>query len=147
MSDQEFEFTIKRFSINHFSYTKPQKQVRKDRINFGIQHLIEPKPDSNEVRIGFRINVEQGSKNPVQIATIETNSEYLVKSDRENLFTEFPEELLVTFFSIAYSSTRGALTAKAQGSVIEDVPLPLIDPVEIVQKDMQARAGEAVVKE
>jgi hypothetical protein len=143
MSDQEVQFTIKSFSIDHFSYTKPKHHVRKDRINFGIQHHIEPYPDTNEVHIGFRIKVEQGTKNPIAIATIETNSVYFVQSKKESLFTQFPEDLLVTFFSIAYSSTRGALTAKAQGSIIEDVPLPLIDPVEIVQNDLKSRESEA----
>jgi hypothetical protein len=44
-----------------------------------------------------------------------------------------PEDIVITFLSISYSNTRGALAAKAQGTVAGDVPLPLINPTKVVK--------------
>lgn len=129
----EIQFAIESFDILGYSEYKPDSQVRKDRINFNIQHMFSTDNDRQLFKVGFKIQVADGKQKKIELASIETLTVFNLKSDDPDLMDKIPEHLAVTFLSIAYSTTRGALMAKATGTIAGEVPLPLINPTQIVK--------------
>lgn len=129
----EIQFAIESFEIIGFSSHTPKTPVRKDRLNFQIQHLFKIEPKLNIFNVGFRIQVTDGKQNKQELANIETITAFKIKEVESGSLNQIPEHLVVTFLSIAYSTTRGALAAKSQGTVVGEVPLPLINPTEVIQ--------------
>ncbi len=136
---KEIQFSLNTFEIGNFSSTTPESTVRKDRLDFQIQHQFDVDAEKKLFRVGFRIKVMPGRQSTEELAAIETYTTYKVKGvDQENMFS-LPDHLVVTFLSIAYSNTRGALAAKAQGTIVGEVPLPLISPTRVIE-DMKRQA-------
>lgn len=129
----EVQFAIQAFEIRSFSFTAPSAEVRKDRLDYKIQHLFIADPEKPEFGVGFRIKVTAGKKSAEELASIETFTNFSLKGVSKEQMSALPEHLVITFLSISYSNTRGALSAKAQGTIVGDVPLPLINPTEIVK--------------
>lgn len=130
---KEIQFSLHEFEIGSFSNTIPKETIRKDRLNFQIQHTIEVDDKKKLFRIGFKIKVMAGRQSPLELAAIETFTVYKLKGVETENMNRLPDHLVVTFLSIAYSNTRGALAAKAQGTVVGDVPLPLINPTQVIE--------------
>ncbi|TVQ81041.1 MAG: hypothetical protein EA358_01220 [Flavobacteriales bacterium] len=130
----ELEFAIDSFKIDRFASNNPKSTVRKERLNFQIQHLFKIDAVSHIVQVGFRVQVMESKQSKHEIAAIETITSFKIKGISSENFENIPEHLLVTFLSIAYSTTRGALIAKSQGTVVGEVPLPLINPSEVIRR-------------
>ncbi|MEX2573124.1 MAG: hypothetical protein WD317_02465 [Balneolaceae bacterium] len=131
---QEMQFAIEAFEIDRFSSSKPEANVRKDRLDYKIQHSFDTNVGKKLVHVTFIIEVLSGKQNPRKLTEIETRTTYKLKGIETDDGLRLPDELIVTFLSIAYSNTRGALAAKAQGTIVGDVPLPLINPTAVVEK-------------
>lgn len=135
--NSEIHFAIESFEIIGFSEQKPASHIRKDRITFQIQHMFTTDNEQQLFKVGFRIQVFDGKLKKTELSKIETVSSFSLKSDEPDVMNKIPEHLVVTFLSIAYSTTRGALMAKAVGSITGEVPLPLINPTQIVRNSVQ----------
>mgnify|MGYP005845600779 FL=1 len=142
MADKkEIQFSIQAFEIGSFSSTIPKESVRKDRLDYRIQHQFDVDEEKKLFSVGFHIQVSAGPQSPVELADIETNTVYKLKRIEKENMRKLPEHLVITLLSIAYSNTRGALAAKAQGTVVGNVPLPLINPTQVIE-DMKKKANE-----
>lgn len=131
---KSFLFSLDSFKVLNFSFHTSDSNIRKDRIDFRIQHRFGPELEKNLFHVGFKIKVVAGRKSNKELASIETLTSYILKKVEPIELKSFPEEALITFISIAYSNTRGALAAKAQGTIAGEVPLPLINPQEVIQR-------------
>jgi hypothetical protein len=130
---KEIQFSIHQFEIGSFSSTIPKESVRKDRLTFEIQHSFEVDTDKKLFKVGFKIKVMASRQSPLQLAAIETFTVFKLKGVESENMNRLPDHLVITFLSIAYSNTRGALAAKAQGTVVGEVPLPLINPTQVIE--------------
>jgi len=130
----EIKFAIDSFDITRYSSKTPTSSLRKDRLNFQIQHMFKVLADLNTFQVGFRIRVMERKQSKNEVAAIETMTSFKIKGIPAERFEHIPEHLLVTFLSIAYSTTRGALIAKSQGTVVGEVPLPLINPTHVISQ-------------
>lgn len=136
---KDIEFSILEFGIEKFSSSTPKETIRKDRIGFQIQHIFNVDAGKKLFQVRFRIHAQSGRQNPIELALIETFTTYKLKGVENDEMFNLPDHLVTTFLSIAYSNTRGALTAKAQGTIVGDVPLPLINPTQVIE-EMKKRA-------
>lgn len=134
MKNKQLEFTIVGFEILSFSTKKPANTVRKDRINFNVQHRFLTESDNHLFHVEINISVISGKQKPDKLSTLETRTTFKLKSIEEDDGMDIPKDLLATFLSIAYSNSRGALTAKSEGTITGDVPLPLINPVAVIDQ-------------
>lgn len=142
MADKkEIQFSIHEFEIGNFSNTVPKESVRKDRLDYKIQHQFDVDAEKKLFIVGFKIKVTASPQSNVELANIETFTVYKLKGVENDEMNRLPDHLVITFLSIAYSNTRGALAAKAQGTVVGEVPLPLINPTQVVE-EMKKRANE-----
>ncbi len=127
------QFAIEAFEIRSFSSSVSPNYVRKDRLDYRIQHLFDVDHEKLEFSVGFKVKVVAGKKRGDELANIETLTKFKLKGVENEEMARLPEHLIITFLSISYSNTRGALAAKAQGTIAGEVPLPLINPTEIVR--------------
>ena len=142
MADKkEIQFSIHEFEIGNFSNTVPKESVRKDRLDYKIQHQFDIDAEKKLFRVGFKIKVTASPQSNVELANIETFTVYKLKGVENDDINRLPDHLVITFLSIAYSNTRGALAAKAQGTVVGEVPLPLINPTQVIE-EMKKRAND-----
>jgi len=132
--EKEIQFSIKAFSIKNFSSLSPDKTVRKDRLDYQIQHQFELDISKKLIAVKFWIDVYHGKNNPLELASIATETAFKLKGVDDEEMKRLPEDLYTTFLSIAYSNTRGALAAEAQGTVAGEVPLPLINPRQVIEE-------------
>lgn len=136
-TSSEIQFAIESFNIIGFSDQKPSVQIRKDRVTFHIQHMFSTDEEYKQFKVGFRIQVFDGKQKKTELSKIETITSFSLKSEDPDVMNKIPEHLVVTFLSISYSTTRGALMAKAVGSIAGEIPLPLINPSQIVKNSIQ----------
>ena len=132
--NKEIQFAIEAFEILSFSTSKPEATVRKDRLDFRIQHYLNVNRENKLVAVGFIIGVLSGKQTPKELAVIETNTTFKLKGIESSNGFLLPDEVVIAFLSIAYSNTRGALAAKAQGTIVGEVPLPLINPKDVFEQ-------------
>lgn len=130
---KEIQFAIESFEIRRFSSADPDSTVRKDRLDYQIQHVFDINTKKKIFSVGFRVKVMTSKQSSEELASIETLTSFKLKGIESEKIKEMPEQLVTTFLSISYSSTRGALAAKTQGTVVGSVPLPLINPSQIVK--------------
>lgn len=142
MADKkEIQFSIHDFEIGNFSNTVPKETVRKDRLDYRIQHQFDVDVEKKLFKVGFKIKVTASPQSNIELANIETFTVYKLKGLGNDEMNHLPDHLVITFLSIAYSNTRGALAAKAQGTVVGEVPLPLINPTQVIE-DMMKKAND-----
>lgn len=135
---KEIQFAIEAFEIGNFSSTIPKESVRKDRLDYRIQHQFGVDEEKKLFKVIFRVKVSASPQSSIELAHIETNTVYKLKGIKEESMHILPDHLVITLLSIAYSNTRGALTAKTQGTVVGEVPLPLINPTQVIE-DMKKK--------
>ena len=134
---KEIQFAIQSFEIDRFSSRTPSKTVRKDRLHFHIQHLFRTDAEAQLFSVGVRVQVSEGKQTQHELADIETITTFKLKGVAPEEFDQIPEELVVTLLSISYSNTRGALVAKTEGTIVSQVPLPLINPSKVLNHAKQ----------
>lgn len=139
---QQVQFTIKLFEINRFYSSEIKKGIRKDRLHYQIEHKFDIDTKEGVFTVSFRITVVPSKQNNEELASIETTTSFTVIGIDPEDIVKLPDDVIVTFVSIAYSTTRGALAAKAQGSIVGEVPMPLIDPVDVVKSTRKATHSE-----
>ncbi len=136
-SEQEeikIQMKFKSFRTLDFAYHQPPEQIKNTdtvHFNFNFEVLIEKSLKS--VIINFKVVTFIGKdEGRFQIASIETKSVFefqgLEPLAQVGDSIQFPDNLLITFLSISYSTTRGALCSKGAGTILETAIMPLIDP-------------------
>lgn len=136
---KQLQFAIHSFEVERFSFAQPKSPVRKDRIDYRFNPRFKFDAESNQFHVGIQVEVKTGKQNPEELASIQTLTTFQLKGMNSESDKGLPKELVTTFLSIAYSNTRGALMAKAEGVVAASAPLPLINPAEIVESFIQKK--------
>ncbi|OAN62911.1 hypothetical protein A8B79_01405 [Balneola sp. EhC07] len=133
--EKKLSFGLDSFKVKSFRFDSTEKTIRKDRINFDIQLNIKSKKGERKCTVFFRIEAKHGKQQPISLGVIETETIYNligeIPYNEETDSIQLPNDLIVTFVSIGYSTTRGALLVKAQSTILADAPLPIIDPVKL----------------
>jgi len=120
-----------------YSFEKPEKKIRKDRIGYNIQFRTGGNPDNNQFWIEIKAKGQYGKQDPIVLGEIVTRSVFYLE-DSEQLFNEdgtitIPDQVITTLLSISYSTTRGAFATKAEGNVLSEAIMPLVDPKQLLE--------------
>lgn len=139
------EFIISKTLIVAYEQLEPEKidSSLDFKYNTNARILINKKEDLVFVEIEVEILIELPKSLEFKIGRIKTLTEYKVKDFRKKFLKEsqllIPKEFVSNLISISYSTTRGILTAKAQGSIMQDVVLPIINPIEAIEETMKKK--------
>lgn len=105
-------------------------------LNFGIQK------DKKLVRIILGvtiISIDEIKKSKTEVGSYKTefifkvdNLLELIKSNDKNKTADIDPALALTLVSIAYSTMRGIVNTRTQGTILNGVILPVIDPGNLI---------------
>lgn len=132
--ERKVNFGIGSFKVRSFNFSDIDEKLRKDRINFNIGLKVNFIPEDSRFQVLLKIDAFHGKQNPIALGGIETETIFRLSGDidtNEKGEINLPDHLIISLISIAYSTTRGALTVKAQSTILADAPLPITDPISL----------------
>lgn len=129
-------------------------KVYDERIQIGVKAMAQPNVEKNEFVLNLLILTEyktEQSNDRIPLFEYLFSSTFLFKSplseifkyldDRETQF-EFPDNLINTFVSTAYSTARGLLLTKLSHTYLDKFVLPMIPLKNLVDMALQERVAE-----
>lgn len=135
-------FRINKFEVLSYSFKKPEKKIRKDRIEYGIQFSTGGNPDEEIFWIDIKATGQHGKQDPLIVGEIITRSIFILEGIKnfidENDQIKMPDHLATTLLSISYSTTRGAMAVKSEGNILSEAIMPLIDPQKLLESGKPA---------
>ncbi|MGK9367941.1 hypothetical protein ACSSWA_03475 [Melioribacter sp. Ez-97] len=129
------EFYIK----NDLSLNK----IIKENINFDVKIGLGLEEKNNIIHISTFIKILKTKKNDkdklceliTQISyQVEELKKFINPDDKE---IKLPDILVHTLISISLSTTRGILSEKTRGTILEDIYLPILDPKKFIKQNKE----------
>jgi hypothetical protein len=121
-----------KFSVNN---TDEAYKAKKEELQFNISAANFLDVENSVIGFDITIGVFIDKELTKQIADLIVRTEYeltklseIIKHDTNKNRILLPDQLMMTLLSVALSSARGILAAKTEGSVLEGVYMPIIDP-------------------
>lgn len=136
--EEGVRFRIKELDDLGYTFQKPEESIPTERIDYAMENKVDI--DSEESTITFILNPKftTGKRDPKLIAELifkvvfdVQGMENIIEEDEERV--TLPEQLIVTLFSISYSTMRGVFFEKSRGTMAERLIIPIIDPKTIMQ--------------
>jgi len=131
------DFSLHSFEIKDYEYHEPEQEVGQDELDYHILFRADGNIENQTLSIEFKITAQTEKKDALKIGEIHTSTTFnlsnidkLINKDG-NLIV--PKGLAITFLSIALSTTRGALAANGEGTILAKEILPLADPKEMYE--------------
>jgi hypothetical protein len=140
-SEKTISYRIKGFLIRRFALVEPGYDIRNEfnpeKLKFGIKIELSHNIKNSTIIINLSILIQYEiiSKDVLLLELVFQsefefqNIEQFVKSEENDL--NIPDDLLTSLVSLTYSSARGIIFAKTQGSFLNQFLLPIIDPKEL----------------
>lgn len=112
-------------------------------VNIGLQLKPNLEDDTFSVRLLAKYLLKKES-DLILLLSFETETifkilhlaDHIIFSKNKNEFTT-DNNLLLTFTSIAIGSLRGMLVAKTSGTLLNNFPLPLVNPADILKNSQK----------
>lgn len=140
-NEEGLKFRISTLEDLGYTFKKPEESVPTDRIDFSMENSLDIDEESGTITFVLTPQFTTGKRDPKLIAELAfkvvfdvQGLEQFVGNDDEDV-VELPDQLVVTLFSISYSTMRGVFYEKSRGTMAERLVLPIIDPKIILQKE------------
>lgn len=155
--EQQMHFNISSFEGINVEITKFKHQIEgeydKKNIEININMDLNSIDDSkHEVEIFTHVryiyniesvpedNSNENAEESISLLHIDTlitfklsNYDVCVKNDNNELYLNVKD--LALFFGIAFASTRGYVSAKSEGTLYNDLPLPSVNPTSFIKEN------------
>jgi len=136
----QFSYRLKSINILSFNFNGINLIDKKSKPPF-LKYNLEIKSGSNKenkaviivaiITTYFNKDNEPYSKLSIEyIFDIKDPNNLIFQEEEPNI----PYDLMLTFISIAISTSRGILFEKGRGTLMQQEPLPLIDPTRFIKK-------------
>lgn len=135
------KFRISTLEDLGYTFKKPEDSVPTDRIDFSMENSLDIDAESETITFILTPQFTTGKRDPKLIAELAFKVIFDVKGleqfidENEEGTIVVPDPLVVTLFSISYSTMRGVFYEKSRGTMAERLILPIIDPNIILQKE------------
>jgi hypothetical protein len=150
MSDKSL-FRPEKLSMVEFKFLKgqidtPENYVVPNKTDYSIENLLELSFNMKEklIKVDFSINMQTANQQTTAQATGSfrlvyiyhiDNLEELITPDTTNSELNVNADLANTVVSISYSTSRGVLLARLQGTALQQFILPIINPNTLLKKN------------
>jgi len=145
--EKSITYHLKGFNIRSFYLFEPGLDITKNidllnlkvGFNLDFSHNIELNDFHVTMRILYHYLLNEKDINLLELVlTTEYHiSDINIVLEIDGDKFRLPDDLLVNFVSIAYSTARGILFSKTQGSYLNQFILPLIDPKEFIAQNLK----------
>lgn len=149
-------YTLNGFSIRSFTLVEPGMDIipsineKNIQLGFSLDFAFNTELGVCRVlmNIGYNFNPEGNSN---KLLEIELLSEFIIRDfekviDIQSDVLGIPHQLLIMFTSITYSTARGIIFSKTQGSYLNKFILPVIDPDILVQNALKQKGVQRTGK-
>lgn len=136
-------FRVREGHLKHFDV--PTSKTK--RYRFTVNNSLATVPEKKGVSVRFEVEIYQTNAKKEDLATaryvfeadytVKNLSELLLEPEKPN--SSIDKRLLISLVAITYSTVRGALITRLQGTQMDDFFLPVVDPVKLIN-DPQNRA-------
>jgi|GEM_PF-1226142 len=145
--EKSITYHLKGFNVRNFYLIEPGFDITsnfnilnlKVGFNLDFSHNIDLNDFQVTIRILYHYFLNEKDINLLELVlTTEyhiSNIKIVLEIDGDKF--RLPDDLLVNFVSIAYSTARGILFSKTQGSYLNQFILPLIDPKEFIAQNLK----------
>ena len=140
--EKNIRFRIHRLEDLGYTFQKPEESIPTDRIDFSMDTHLDVNQEKGQIIFILKPRFTSGKKEPKLIAELIFKVEFEIQNlndvvtKKEEGFN-IPDSLVVTLFSISYSTMRGVFYEKSRGTMAERLILPIIDPTSILQKEKE----------
>lgn len=131
--EQKFSLKIKDIKTVKFSIDNTVNLNNNTDFNFNINSMLIVDKENKLVGFDIHITITPKINENDIFAEIKTrnlfevlNFDEIIKEKNDGL--EIPDQIIETLNSISISTTRGILTAKTEGTILQNVFLPLVNP-------------------
>lgn len=139
--EKNIRFRIHKLEDLGYTFKKPEESIPTDRIDFSMDTNLDVNQEKGQIIFILKPRFTTGKKEPKRIAElifkvefeIQNLNDFVTEEDEVNI----PDSLVVTLFSISYSTMRGVFYEKSRGTMAERLILPIIDPTSILQKEKE----------
>jgi hypothetical protein len=146
--EKSITFGINNIRINRFILVEPGIDitlgfdVTKLKVGFNLDFAYILEQNIFHIIFGITYHYDLNGKD-IQLLDLSLITEFLISDIKAVLKVDgdkfiMPDDLLINFTSLAYSTARGILFANTQGSYLNHFILPLIDPKIIVQNKLDS---------
>lgn len=137
--EKNIRFRIHKLEDLGYTFKKPEESIPTDRIDFSMDTNLDMNQEKGQIIFILKPRFTTGKKDPKLIAElifkvefeIQNLNDFVTEEDEVNI----PDSLVVTLFSISYSTMRGVFYEKSRGTMAERLILPIIDPTSILQNE------------
>ena len=150
-------FSLRGFKILRYSILEPGLDttqgfdIKNLKFGFNIDFATNLEHNGFQITLTLVYHYNLNGKD-IQLLEFIFLTDFIIKDllsivviDKENI--NIPHELLVNLTSIAYSSARGVIFAKTQGSFLNQFILPVIDPHFILEQKFSEKQSIAEKKQ
>lgn len=141
---EEIKIRIKKIRELEFSYKEILDEVDEiefgKNLFFGLNFLYEPDLDKNTFTLKTHIKYTlKDQREPVLVFLNEIVFDVLglndaVKFKKDSNEFEINNNLLIPLISVAIGTTRGMIVSKTIGKKINDFPVPMLNPEEVLKQ-------------
>jgi len=139
---KQIEFGLHSFNILSFELDDEIKAINEKNIGYSIQFRQEMSRKDSIFSILLKVNALEGEDAEEPLVKIETRTSFIIQ-DIDQLIdgdsVNIPDHLAITLLSISLSTTRGALAAKTEEHLLNNHPLPLINPKQMYEDFLQSQ--------
>ncbi|MBL0745934.1 hypothetical protein [Chryseolinea lacunae] len=120
---------IKAIRLLSFKLVEPKKPYDTNKVNFQLVFNITDSPkDAGEFTIDLIVNIFSDQTQSVSLGTIRTNGEYRI-GDFDQIKEKInPNFIMPIFLGTQISTTRGLLIAQTQGTFLDGIFIPIVNP-------------------
>jgi len=138
-TDGKIGFHIETIENLGSNFKKPEKPIPTERIDFSLSHNFNLTSKGQKIEFVLQPKYSYGKRKSITIAeflykitfAVEGLEQFHVKDEEYKI----PDGLIVTLFSISYSTLRGIIYEKGRGTILERIITPIIDPKIVLQKN------------
>lgn len=157
VAEKTITYSLNKLIIRKFSIIEPLEDLTADfdrdkfKIGFNLSLSSDPEKSSFQIVLGIFYNYEL-SGNDMNLLELSLISDFHISNIgtvleiKGNSFI-IPDELLYNLTSVAYSSARGIIFSKTQGSYLNSFILPLMDPKVLVGQTLASQLEHITKKE
>ncbi len=144
---KEISYGFKTIIIENFLLTEPKNDITENfspeslKFGYGFNFFTDKQNDLFvfTLHITYKYHFDERIVDLINLTTtsvfnIENLNKYL---NEKNQLVDFPNNLMIIMFNLSYSSTRGILFEKTQGSFMNQFLLPIINPAEAIERKLK----------
>lgn len=139
----QIQFRLSGMDVNDFSFDSEPEHTNFEQGGYLLQHALTASEDDNLILVRVRATLQSvledgdGTGDKVNVGSVSVTGSFEIRNLEEREDSEgdiqLPNEFVANLLGIVISTVRGVLLAHGSGTPIEKNPLPIINPLHLIE--------------